>query len=157
MPRQVMNTSHEGVMERRRTMVSGLLLRGLTQREIQTALAGKGGVLNGDNKPWSIATVNRDVQAVKLAWQREYASDYNTHVARMLAEYREVRRQAWRDKDLGTVLKCCVLECKLIGLDRPDRLEIEWRKEAQDAGYDASIVFEELVQQAAAVLDEAGC
>lgn len=152
-----MNTSFEGVMERRRTMVSGLLLRGLTQREIQTALAGKGGIRNGDNKPWSIATVNRDVQAVKLAWQREYASDYNTHVARMMAEYREIRRQAWRDKALDIVLKCCILECKLLGLDRPDRLEIEWRKEAQDAGYDAAAVFEDLVQQAAAVLDEAGC
>ena len=143
-------------MERRRTMVSGLLLRGLTQREIQSALSGKGGIRNGDGKPWSIGTVNRDVQAVKLAWQREYAADYHEHVARMLMEYREVRRQAWRDKDLGTVLKCCVLECKLLGLDRPDRLEIEWRKEAQDAGYDAAVVFEELVQQAAAVLDEAG-
>jgi len=143
-------------MEQRRSMVARLLLRGLTQREIQGALAGKDGIRNAEGRPWSIGTVNRDVQAVKLAWQREYAADYHEHVARMLMEYREVRRQGWRDKDLGIVLKCCVLECKLLGLDRPDRLEIEWRKEAQNAGYDAASVFEQLVQQAASVLDEAG-
>lgn len=136
-------------------MVSRLLLRGLTQREIQDALSQDPKMLNGRGQPWSLATVNRDVKAVKLAWQRQYATDYQHHAARMLSEYREVRREAWRQGDLDLVMKCCQMECKLLGLDEPEKLAIvDWRREAEDAGYDAGAIFDELVAHAAASLAE---
>ena len=56
-------------MQQRKTMDARLLVRGLTQREIQSALAQPDGIRNGSGRPWSVATVNRDVRAIKLAWQ----------------------------------------------------------------------------------------
>lgn len=140
-----------GVTETRRTVVARLWARGLSQREIEEGLK-KAGLVNFHGKPWSTTTVHRDVQAVKLEMQQQYAADYFAHASEMLAQYREVRREAWRSGDLDAVLKACAAECKLMGLDKPDRLELSWREEAQAQGVDASDVFEQLVRQAEELL-----
>lgn len=145
----VRNTNYQAAMDQRRTMVARLRLRGLTQREVVEALE-KTKLRNPGGKPWSLATVNRDIAAVRSGWRAEAREAYGKHVARMLAEYREVRREAWREGDHDLVLKTCQMECKLLGLDQPDRLVVDWRREAEEAGItDAGDIFEELVQQAA--------
>ena len=127
-----------------------MLLRGLTQREIETAMGQK--LLNPDTgKPWSIATVNRDIKEIRAGWRAEYAASYDQHISGMMAEIREVRREAWRREDFDLVLKCCDRECKLLGLDQPDKLIVDWRREATEAGVDAGNLFEKLVQQFADV------
>ena len=148
---QVMNNSHQSVADQRRTIVARLVLRGMTQREIVESLARQ--LTNGDGNPWSLATVNRDIKAIRKDWRKEARRDYDIHVAHMLAEYREVRRQAWVNKDYDLVLKVCDRECKLLGLDKPDRLVLTWREEAEAAGVDASEVFEQLVREASVLLD----
>ena len=149
---QVMNNSHQSVADQRRTIVARLVLRGMTQREIVESLARQ--LTNGDGNPWSLATVNRDIKAIRKDWRKEARRDYDIHVAHMLAEYREVRRQAWVNKDYDLVLKVCDRECKLLGLDKPDLLVVSWRQEAEEAGLDAGDVFERLVATAAAALAE---
>lgn len=148
--------TREGLVQRRRTMVARLWARGLSQREIEEALAKVQDLRNPQGKPYSIATVNRDIQVIRLEMQQQYAADYFAHASEMLAQYREVRREAWRNGDLDAVLKACAAECKLMGLDRPDRLEVTWRREAEEAGFDAGDVFEKLVQQAEQLLAEGG-
>lgn len=140
-------TSRTAVIDQRRILVARLLLRGLTQREIELALAKR--ILNPDtNKPWSIATVNRDIKEIRAEWHAQYAKSYDSHVSGMLAEIKEVRREAWSREDFDLVLKCCDRECKLLGLDQPDKLAIvDWRREAQEAGIDAGDIFEKLVQE----------
>lgn len=143
-------TSKQAAIDQRRIMVARLLLRGLTQREIETAMGQK--LLNPDTgKPWSIATVNRDIKEIRAEWRAEYAAVYDDHIAGMLAEIREVRREAWRIPDFDLVLKCCDRECKLLGLDQPDKLIVDWRREAAEVGLDVGNLFEKLVEQFAAV------
>ena len=147
-----LNTNYQAVMDQRRTVVMRLRIRGLTQREIVEALA-KTEMRNPSGKPWGLTTVNRDIAAVRSDWRAEAREVYGEHVARMLAEYREVRREGWREKDFGLVLKACQMECKLLGLDKPDKLIVDCRREAEEAGItDAGDIFEELVQQAAVAL-----
>ena len=147
-----MNGSHQSTVDQRRTLVARSVLRGMTQREIVESLARQ--VTNGDGNPWSLATVNRDIKAIRKDWRKEARRDYDVHVARMLAEYRELRREGWRTKDYDLVLKACDRECKLLGLDKPDLLVVSWRQEAEEAGLDAGHIFERLVAEAAAALAE---
>ena len=151
MARPQTNTSHQAVIDQRRTLVSWLRLRGATQREIVAMLLKEGIVNQETGKAWSLATVNRDIDAVRKEWQREYAATYDEHVSEMRTQIREVRREAWRLKDLDLVLKCCTQEAKLLGLDKPDRLIVDWRREAMEAGIDAGNLFENLVREFAAV------
>lgn len=145
------NTSQQAVVEQRRTLIARLRLRGLTQREIVTALGRQGANNPQTGKAWSVATVNRDLQAVLEEWRQEYAATFDEHVAEMRAQIREVRREAWRTENHDLVLRCCAQEAKLMGLDKPDRLVVDWRREAQEAGIDAGDLFEKLVQEFSAV------
>ena len=100
-------------------------------------------------EPYTYSTVARDVQEIRAEWRKEYARVFDWHVARMLAEIRELRRQAWLNEDLYLVLKCCDRECKLLGLDKPGRLIVDWRTEALAAGVeDPDALFEQLQGEA---------
>ena len=71
MARPQTNTSHQSVIDQRRTLVSRLRLRGATQREIVAMLLKEGIVNQETGKAWSLATVNRDIDAVRKEWQRD--------------------------------------------------------------------------------------
>ena len=148
---QARNSSHQSVIDQRRTLVSRLRLRGASQREIVSMLQREGLVNHETGKPWSLATVNRDIDAIRKEWQREYAATYDEHISEMRSQIREVRREAWRQGDLELVLRCCAQEAKLLGLDKPDRLIVDWRREAMEAGIDAGNLFENLVREFAAI------
>lgn len=140
------NTSQNSTVEERRTHVSRLRLRGYTQWEIVKALP-KMGVLNSKGEPWSIATINRDIKAVRQEWRNQYAKTFDEHVSNVLAEIKEVRREAWCTQDYELVLKCCDRECKLLGLDKPGKLIVDWREEAKAAGVNAGDIFESIVAE----------
>jgi len=87
--------------ERRRKLVADLLVRGVVdQREIQRMLslpAGQGGIANPDTgKPYSLGTINGDVQWVKAQWLEEAQHSSVEYLARELAEVDAVAEQAWR-------------------------------------------------------------
>ena len=55
---------------------------------------------------------------------------------------------AAREGSLGSIdryLRVMERRSKLLGLDAPDKLEVDWRREAEDAGIEPSEIFEEMV------------
>ena len=111
-------------INRRRSIVSQLLGRNpnLSQREICDLLAEK--YVNSDtSKPWSLGTVNSDVQALRARWREEAEANSEEVFARQLAEIREHRRAAWADKNLGEVRQSLSLEVRLTGTEAPQKHE----------------------------------
>ena len=111
-------------MADRRRRVAAFTLRGLTQREIVRALEHAGVINPKTQKPYDLSQVNRDLKAVREEWREERLESVDEHIAVMLAEIREVRRRAWANQDLDTVLKCTKQERDLLGLDQPHKQEI---------------------------------
>ena len=147
---QYSRTSNPGIIDERRTLVARASVRGATQREIVKELELAGIVNPETGAAWSLATVNADLKAVRREWRAQFAESFNEHVTLMLAEIRELRRQGWQTGNWDLVLKCMDRECRLMGLDQPDKLTVDWRKEAAEAGVnDASEIFNELLAVAA--------
>lgn len=121
----------------RRRLVSGLRLRGMTQREIQQRLAGpveEGGMRNPrTRKPYSLGTINHDCKHLDNGWKKDAAADIALLVARELAELREARRVSWTQLDMGEVRLNIALEANLLGtLDRDMDLEVTLRVRYED-------------------------
>lgn len=57
---------------------------------------------------------------------------------------------------LAGIQWCIDRRIKLFGLDEPDRLVVDWKQEAREAGLDPGDIFERYVQAAAAVLGTGG-
>lgn len=110
------------VLDRRRK-IAALMLRGLSQREIQRALPMEPNpVFNRETgKPYGIGTIHRDQQALKAEWKLSALEDLIEHKARHLAELQEVRRAAWNQNKLFYVLKSLEQEADVLGLkDLPE-------------------------------------
>ena len=109
-----LNSSNDAIILKRQELVAALLLRGRTQREIQQALAQQ--MVNPEtNEPYSLGTINGDVQRLERGWNKAAAKDVSKRKARQLAEIDEVKRQAWMDKDPTLVLRAIDLEANIAG------------------------------------------
>jgi hypothetical protein len=62
------------------------------------------------------------------------------------------RGQSGDPRFLAGVQWCIEKRCKIFGLDAPEKWEVDWRREAEEAGLDPSMVFERYVQAAAAAI-----
>jgi hypothetical protein len=90
------STAEQDAIAARREQVAALLARHLTQREIVAELA-KAGLQNPETGgPYSLFTVNSDVQALRRTWQAEARKKTAIHAGGVLAELRAVRRAAWQ-------------------------------------------------------------
>jgi DNA-binding transcriptional MerR regulator len=112
---------HDEQVEDRRRTVASLRLRGLTVREIQMALAEVRKFNPKDGTPWGLATIQRDIDALKKRWREDAAANFAEHQAKLNAELNELKRQAWRNEDLANVLKAIEQQRKLLGLDAPTK------------------------------------
>lgn len=112
-----MGKSNRALIELRRLRVSSLLLRKLTQREIVEILP-RYKIVNPDTgKPYSLGTINHDIQQLRAEWQAQAAENIEAHKGRVLAEIQEVKREAWGQKDLRVVLAALGQERALLSLD----------------------------------------
>ena len=118
-----MSTKKE-IVDFRRRLVAGLVLRHSTQREIVETLAQSGQINPRTKRPWSLGTINSDIKALREAWREESQQDIKSHVAELRAELREVRRLAWSQKDLANVLRAIKQEADLLGANATERLDI---------------------------------
>ena len=109
-----LNGSKQEIIAERRRRVARLRLRGLSQREIKKAL----------NDDWSLGIINRDLAAIRSKWQSEAIADINEHIADQIAQLAEVRRVAWQNDDLGTVIKTIEADAKILGTNAPSRKEV---------------------------------
>jgi len=119
-----LNKSKQAQIDFRRQQVASMRLRGMTQREIQTALVGMGVVNPRTGKKYSIGTVNSDLQRLIQEWRDNAQRDIQELQAEILAQLQEVKRAAWAQKDLKAVLQALKQETRLMGLDAPQGIDL---------------------------------
>ena len=110
------------VIEERRSHVAKLRLRGLSSREIVKALT-KLGCLNAKGNPWNHTTVCDDIIALEQRWREESLQDTRLRAAQIDAELNEIKRNAWKQDDMTTLLKAIQQQRDLLGLDLVAEIE----------------------------------
>ncbi len=121
-----MNKNNQALIDLRRMRVASLVLRQVTQREI-VELLPRYKIINPDSgQPYSLGTINNDIQHLRAEWQAQARDHAESHRARVLAEIQEVKREAWGQKDLRVILAALGAEIDLLGLkDVTVRLKTE--------------------------------
>lgn len=116
-------------IRRRQELVATLLARKLTYREIQRALAGSGFVV-------SIATIDRDVAAVRRVWKERIAAPIEELRAQEVAEMDDMERavahelsavdkgdHASKARYIAERVKIKVRKHAVLGLDKPTEVK----------------------------------
>jgi len=118
-----LSNSNQANIDERRRCVASLVLRGRTQREVEQELPKlTPPIVNPKTgQPYALGTINADVKAIREDWRRRAAEDIGEHVARIVAELTEVKRAAWAEKSYGDILRAIEKECKILGVDSPDK------------------------------------
>lgn len=113
----------QACIDQRRRLVAERVLRKRTQREIVDDLYDAD-LRNPDTgQPYCLATVNRDIAALRKRWKADAAKDMADAVADHLAELVEVRRAAWTDKELTIVLRALSQEAEIRGINSPTEIK----------------------------------
>lgn len=124
------NTSKETAMLYRRQRVAELRLMGASQRDIWKVLAeggpnGAGKLINpATGQPYSLGTINGDIQALEAEWRANAAQSTDVHQARQLAEIQKIKIQAFSQKNPDLALKAISLEMKLLGTAAPQKIDL---------------------------------
>lgn len=111
------NSSQTEIIAARRQQVARLRLRGLSMRDIAQALAlpPLSLVDMKTGKPYSAATICNDLKAIEAEWKASAQADIAAWKAKQLAEIAELKRAAWLEKDLTTVLSALKQEVEITG------------------------------------------
>lgn len=143
---------NRAIVEARRRRVATLKLRGLSAREIQTALGNPPKpMLNPfTGKSYSLGTIGTDLVVLKKRWMEESARDIREHQARELAELQEHRRAAWSAKEYGEVRLGIALEMRLLGAGAPQRHE----HKLEFAGLTDAELDKQIAEAIASVVEE---
>ena len=72
--------------------------------------------------------------------------NYDIHVSRILGQIRAVRKAAWKEMRLETILRTLDQEVNILGLDKIAKEELDWKREMREIGVDPAETFEGLVQ-----------
>lgn len=119
------NTSNDDFIQKRREKVARYRLQGLSIREIAAALAAESEpIVNPETKkPFDAATIHDDIAVMKTEWATNAARDANEFISEQLAELDELKKSAWKDKRYDVVMKCMERRAKLLGLDKPTKID----------------------------------
>jgi hypothetical protein len=151
------NDRQQAVIAARRAAVEPLAIRRVSVRQIADLIGKQGYRQPQTEEPWAFQTIARDVKFLERQWQEQARTQHAEAKGRILAQYREVQRQAWlalsaagmapRDKAAiyKSILDACISESKLLGLDAPTKIDITHRLQAYAAemGLDESAVLQE--------------
>lgn len=116
------NKSKQDEILFRRQLVGRLRVRQMTVREIAKALDAQGMRNPETGKPYDHTQIHRDIRALEAEWRDTAAAAIETHKAQRLAEYAEVKREAWKKDDLPIVLNTIKGEREMLGLDAPQKV-----------------------------------
>lgn len=121
----ILNKSRAIRIDQRRNLVASLLLRNpkITQREICDNLAERGFYNPDTNDPYSLGTINADVNSLIEEWRKDAQAEISEWRALQLEELNEVKRQAWKDRDLSTVIRAIKLQSEIVGTGAPVKLD----------------------------------
>jgi len=114
-----LNSSEKDAAGERQELVAHYRLRGASIREITAQLAkAHPTIVNPRNGlPYSQHRIFKDLQEIKEEWKRRACESMDAHIARILAELAEVKREAWSRKDITRVIKAISQECRVLGID----------------------------------------
>ena len=156
MGRKRNNNTKPEVIARRQDIVATLTARRYSQREIATIMQtppppghdGRYFFLNPvDNLPWSLATVNADVQAIREQWRANAQKSFGDRQADLLAEIQEVRKRGWQKDEMGTVQRSIDQEAGIFGVTAPQQLELSGRAGGPVQFADVSKLSDDELQQ----------
>lgn len=123
-----LNSSTNEIVAMRRNKVAALRLRGLSQNAIWEALKAdpsQGGMRNPKTQePFSIGTINADVQALEAEWRATASIATNDHMARELAEIQAIKVMAFTQKNPHLALRAIETEMKLLGTAAPQKIDL---------------------------------
>src|SRR3990167_8261629 len=113
------NGAPRDAIMRRRENVGRLRLRGLSLREVATALA---------QMPEPIivtyGTVNRDLKVLEAEWRANAARAIDEYQANQLAEIAEGKRKCWQLEDMAGLARFLKLEADIRGTNAPGKLQV---------------------------------
>ncbi len=119
-----LNSSEIDIRDHRREAVARLRLKGNTQREICIKLAEEGIVNPETDEPWTVGTICTDLKALEKIWKQNAINHIAEKKGQMFAEYEEIKRVAWKEKDFNAILRACKQQCELLGLNAPEKQEL---------------------------------
>ncbi len=93
----------------RQARVASLLLRRLTAREIVGVLPRSGILEPSTGRPYGVDVIKADIALIESEWTEESSK------ARLLAETREARKEAWAQKKVTLVLDTIKQEMAMVG------------------------------------------
>ena len=121
----ILNKSREIRIDKRRKYVATMLLRSpkITQREICDQLAEQNFTNPDTGTPYSLGTINADVKALQEQWREEAQDDIALWKGLQVEQINEVIREAWKKKDLNSVLKAIKMQSDIVGTNAALKLE----------------------------------
>jgi hypothetical protein len=103
----------------------------VTRRAIQRILAapdegtGEPVMVNPETgRPWSLGTIQADVEAIKAQWRESAVQEVGDFVARSLATLDELQELAWRQENGELILKVEARRAQLLGLNKPSAANV---------------------------------
>ncbi len=128
-----LNSSWLDIIEDRRREVAALRRRRYTVRQIVRALEKANRLNPKTEKPWDVATIQRDIQTLRAEAHREALKDTSEHKAEILADYQELIRLGWVEKRYEDVRKVLKDMRELLGTDAPQVVVYEQLNNEYDA------------------------
>jgi len=155
-----LNKTATDIRDQRRKLVAEIMVRRprVTQRQIREALTSKGYLNPETGNPWSIGTINRDVEAIRQRARNQMDRSAREWRARELEMLRQLQADAWDEGDYRTVVSISKRRAKLLGLDEPEELDVDMGTDPEtiETLLDALQPFPEARQAAADALDKDG-
>lgn len=155
-----LNKTESDIRDQRRKLVAEIMVRRprVTQRQIRRTLTERGHKNPETGKPWSIGTINRDVEAIRERAREKMDRDAREWRARELDMLRQLQADAWEEGDYRTVVSISKRRAKLLGLDEPEEIEatVGTDPETIETLLDALEDYPEARQAVANALDEDG-
>lgn len=111
------------LIEQRKTLVAEFHLKGFSTREISKSLAEISFINPDTDEPFSHETIAEDIRDLKTVWAKHNIDDLPALRAAHVAELQLVKKYAWLNNDMKTLLNALSQEAKVQGLDAPIKVE----------------------------------
>ena len=121
----IVNIMRQDTIEDRRRSVAMLRRRRLSIRQIVRALEKEGKVNPEKNTPWTIGTIQKDLDFLRKQARREAMKDTLEHRSEILADYHELLRVAWQGMKYTEVRKILGDIRSMLGTDAPQVIIME--------------------------------
>jgi hypothetical protein len=110
--------------------------------------------------------VSYDIKQLRRRWRESSVVNFNEAAQEQLARIDELERTYWiawerstTDTKVGNasflegVQWCVEQRCKILGIYEATKISLDWRRAVENQGYDAEVIFDEVVEALVTVLE----